>query len=266
VTQAIALTSSSASGGAGVASPAPAGDASRPQLEKARLEVYDSVPAKAGGASLGARRQDVDIPFQFNPKEVTIQKSAKWERKPVRGAKSAGPPQFTGAEPCKLTLEMFFDASAKHDRSVVDAVEKLFTCCVPTEKTRGDNKAWPPLVIFQWGKIKSFPAFITQVSAKYTLFAPDGTPIRATCSVSMEEMPGDPTTQKQNPTSGGLTVSRVHTLVQGDSLASVAYGEYDDPEMWRLLAEYNGIDDPMRLACGTVLLLPAPEELLATGG
>ena len=106
MTRAIAFTSSAAGGS--VAAPAPAGDKSRSQLEKASLTLHESVPGKGGGASLG--NQCGTIPFQFNPKEVTIQKSAKWERKPARGAKTAGPPQFTGAEPCKLTLAMFFDA------------------------------------------------------------------------------------------------------------------------------------------------------------
>ncbi len=86
------------------------------------------------------------------------------------------------------------------DGSVVDRVEKLFRCCVPTEQSLAQKKASPPLVVLHWGKVTSFPAFVTSVQAKYTLFTPDGTPIRATCSVSLEEMPGDPL--KQNPTSG----------------------------------------------------------------
>ena len=33
--------------------------------------------------------------------------------------------------------------------------------------------------------------------------------------------------------------------------------------LWRPLAAYNGIDDPMRIANGTQILLPAAEALLA---
>ncbi len=35
--------------------------------------------------------------------------------------------------------------------------------------------------------------------------------------------------------------------------------------MWRALARYNGIDDPMRMRNGTEVLLPAPEELVMVG-
>ncbi len=112
---------------------------------------------------------------------------------------------------------MFFDATAKHDDSVVDAVEKLFSCCVPPDKTRTSKKPMPPLVVFKWGNVTSFPAFVTQVNAKYTLFAPNGVPIRAVCTVNLEEMPGEKS--KQNPTSGVFDVDRAHTMIAGDTLA-----------------------------------------------
>ncbi|MEU0094976.1 peptidase M23 [Kribbella sp. NPDC006257] len=251
MTNPIALTTT-----AGGAQPTDPGGGGRAQLEKAKLKMFDPSPKSGGGK--GADRGTIQ--FQFNPKEVTIQKSAKWERKPAKKAKSAGPPEFSGAEPCKLTVEMFFDASGNHDGSVVAAVEQLFSCCVPTEESRGKEKPTPPLVVLQWGKIASFPAFVTSVSAKYTLFSPDGVPIRALCSVAMEEMPNEP--WRQNPTSGGQSVRRSHRMIDGDTLASVAYAEYGDPAMWRAIAKYNSVDDPMRLPIGTVMVLPAPEELV----
>lgn len=245
-----------------LSAPSSGGGTARQQLEKASLDMYEAVARDNGGADIGAAKGS--IAFQFNPKELTIQKSAKWERKPAKGSKTAGPPEFTGAEPCKLSLELFFDATSKDSGAVVAAVEQLFSCCVPTTQTVGKKKAMPSLVIFHWGRTTSFPGFITSVSAKYTLFSADGTPIRAVCTVAMEEMP--PGAPKQNPTSGALSVRRSHVLIAGDSLASVAYGEYGEASMWRPLASYNGIDDPMRVRIGTILLLPAPDELLVTRG
>jgi hypothetical protein len=257
LTQAVALK---ATGSADLDGPAPLDKNSRPQLSRASLHLHD--PAPSAGGPPGAERDVLE--FQFNPKELSIQKSAKWERKTAKGAKKAGPPEFSGAEPCKLTMELFFDAAGKQDASVVDAVERLFECCLPTEESRGKNKPSPPLVVLHWGTVKSFPAFVTQVSAKYTRFAFDGTPIRATCSLSLEEMPGDPA--KQNPTSGGLSARRAHTVTAGDSLASLAYREYGDPTLWRALARYNNIDDPIRLAPGTAMLIPSIDDLLARIG
>ena len=151
------------------------------------------------------------------------------------------------------------DATDKRDDSVVKAVETLLSCCVATQKSAGQKKATPPLVVLHWGTISSFPAFVTSVSAKFTLFNSDGTPIRAACSVSLEEMPGEQF--RQNPTSGSHEVRRVHRTIAGDTLASVAYAEYGDPNAWRPLAAFNEIDDPLRVPTGTMLLLPSPEEL-----
>ncbi len=251
--RAIALHGSSAAPAGGGS-----GGAASPNLTRAALELYEAMPV-GGGSKPGAA---VDrIPFQFNPKELSISKSAKWERKNARGSRSAGPPEFTGADPCKLTLEVFFDATDTMDGSVVARVEQLFACCVPTDDSLSKKKASPPLVVLQWGKVKSFAAFVTSVQAKYTLFTAEGTPIRATCNVSLEEMPGDPL--KQNPTSGGHALTSVRTVVAGDSLASIAYREYGDPTMWRPLAAFNDIDDPLRLQLGATLLLPTLDDLLS---
>ncbi|MGB5937022.1 MAG: peptidase M23, partial [Ornithinimicrobium sp.] len=230
----------------------------RPQPARASLTIYDADPSKDGaGAKVGAKRDAIE--FQFNPKELTIAKSSKWERESATKAKSAGPPEFKGSEPSKLTLEMFIDATAKHDDSVVSTVERLLGCCVPTKESAGKDKSSPPLVMLHWGTISSFPAFVTSVSAKFTLFSTEGTPIRAVCSLSLEEMPSEE--WPQNPTSGGRSARRAHPVIDGDSLASIAYAEYGDPTLWRDVAAYNGIDDPLRVARGSVLLLPAPDDL-----
>jgi nucleoid-associated protein YgaU len=232
------------------------------QKVRAQLTLYDPTPSPSGSGEPGAERGS--LPFQFNPKEVTITKQAKWERKTTKGSTTAGPPEFTGPEPSKMTLEMFFDATEKQDGSVVAAVETLFSCCVATEKSAGQKKPTPPVVVLHWGGISSFPAFVTSVSAKFTLFNSNGMPIRAVCSVSLDEMPGEKF-RKQNPTSGSQEVRRVHRTIAGDSLALVAYAEYGDSAAWRALAAFNEIDDPLRVRPGTVLLLPTPEELASVG-
>lgn len=234
----------------------PAVGGARPKLLHAYLELRHP-PAdgntSAPGPFLGR------IEFQFNPKELSLAKTAKWERKTVRGAKSAGPAEFTGPEPSKLSLEMFFDATGHQDDSVVKAVERLFSCCVPTAETHKKKLGVPPWVIFHWGGLVGFVSYISQVQAKYTLFTAGGLPIRAVCQVTLEEISGE--LSGQNPTSGTLAPHRVTRVVAGDTLALLAWQEYGDAAAWRVIAEANGIDDPMWLRPGTELLIPSPEEL-----
>lgn len=224
------------------------------KLEKAYLTVLE--PSPSGGSGEIAR-----LDLQFNPKEYSVQKSASWESKPAKGAKKASMPEFKGAEPRSMTVEVFLDRTDSDSADVTGDIETLFRCCTPVEKTVGKNKPSPPFVQFVWGKTTSFTAFVKQVSVKYTLFRPDGSPVRATASLTLQEIPREP--GNQNPTSGSLTARRTHLLVDGESLQSVAYREYGDPTQWRVVAEANGIDDPFRVAVGTSLLVPPPDEALA---
>ncbi|MEN0130419.1 MAG: LysM peptidoglycan-binding domain-containing protein [Brevundimonas sp.] len=240
----------------GLDAPPAAGPGERQTLTHAWLDVRE--PSKDGslaqaGPSIG------QIKFQFNPKELTLAKAAQWTRPTTQGNKRSSPPQYQGPQPSKLTLEMFFDASDKHDDSVVKQVDMLFACCVPTTASHDKKKDSPPWVLFRWGGLTGFLAYISSVSAKYTLFTAAGLPIRATCTVTLEELSGDP--PRQNPTSGGLAPHREHILVEGDTLAGIAYAEYGDAGSWRAVAEINGIDDPMRLRPGRRLLLPAGDEM-----
>jgi contractile injection system tube protein/LysM domain-containing protein len=248
MSQPVAMTATSA----GTAS----GGGGRPKLEHAFLELR-TPPTAPGSLEPGGRCGRID--FQFNPKELSFSKSATWSRNAQKGSKNSGVPEFKGPEPCKLALEMFLDSSDTQDDSVVKTVEKLFSCCVPTPESHDQKKPNPPWVIFHWGGLTSFTGYIHSVTVKYTLFTPGGLPIRGIATVNLEEISKE---QKgQNPTSGALSTHRVHTVLSGDSLASIAWREYGDPTMWRAIATANRIDDPMRLRAGSSLLVPAAEDL-----
>ncbi|HKN54998.1 MAG TPA: LysM peptidoglycan-binding domain-containing protein [Amycolatopsis sp.] len=225
-------------------------------LQRALLEVRK--PPQSGGTGKPGDLM-FEIKFQFNPKELSLTKNAKWGREAQRNAKKSGPPEFKGSDPCKLSLEMFLDATDTMGDEVVKKVEQLFSCCVATEESRQHGKGSPPWVIFKWGGMTGFPAYVATVTAKYTLFTPSGTPVRAVCTVNLEEIAGE--LSGQNPTSGALAARDTHVLVSGDTLPSVAYRAYGDAGLWREIAEANEIDDPMRLHPGTRLLIPALEEI-----
>lgn len=153
-------------------------------------------------------------------------------------------------------MEVFLDATATHDNSVEQAVETLMKACVPTPVSLGRKKPASPWVRFEWGTARttSFDGVLSSLSVSYTLFDVDGTPLRATCSLTVEEATVDPA--GQNPTSGARTARSTHTVVAGDSLAMLAWREYGDATAWRAIAEANRIDDPMVLVPGTELVVP----------
>jgi hypothetical protein len=158
-----------------------------------------------------------------------------------------------------MTLEMFLDASDQSSGDVSKDVQKLFDACAPTAASDSKNKPLPPLVRFGWDKVY-FNGYMESVNAKYTLFRQDGKPIRALCSITLKEFPKDQA--KQNPTSGSERAQRSVQVVAGDTLAGIAWREYGDPTRWRVIAEANGIDDPLRLRPATRLLVPSADDLV----
>ncbi|MFI1990096.1 LysM peptidoglycan-binding domain-containing protein [Actinoplanes sp. NPDC020271] len=222
----------------------------------AGLQLFQPPPAGGDqpGGPLGG-----PITFMFNPNELALSKSANWIPHVARAAEDVGVAEFSGSGPRTLSLTIFLDATEKHDRSVQERVEKLLTCCVPTKASIAAKAPSPPWVKFTWGQFQtvSFYSYVSQIDANYKLFDPDGTPLRATCTLTLTEISGS--TPGQNPTSGALTAQRVHRLVAGDTLEMLAYREYGDPTIWRVIAEANEIDDPTRLRPGRQLLLPAVE-------
>ncbi|MEE1940292.1 peptidase M23 [Streptomyces sp. TRM 70361] len=227
---------------------------------RARLTAYEppKKPGRPPGAMLGS-----PISFQFNPEALTLSKGAQWIRHRARSARQVGVPEFTGSLPRRLGVELFLDATATHDTSVQKAVETLLSWCVPTARSIAAKAASAPRVKFSWGSFDSvsFFGYLEEVNASYSLFDSDGTPLRATCAIQLTEA-GDPT-PRQNPTSGSPGAHRTHRLVAGDSLEALAHEEYGDPTAWRLIAEANGIDDPLRLRPGAELLVPSADELEA---
>jgi len=220
-------------------------------LAKAYLTIMQPDSA-TGGAQIA------QIRFRFNPKEYTIQKSASWKTNQARSPNAAPTAEFQGSEPASLSLEMFLDASEVTSRPIAKDIQLLFDCVAPTEKTVFRNRPLPPMVMFGWGRAKPMRAVVKQVQVKYTMFKADGTPIRAVCTVQLQE--ASAALPKQNPTSGSLTSQRSHVVCPGDSLASISYQEYGTPTFWRALAVANAIDDPMRLREGSTVLVPSEAE------
>jgi hypothetical protein len=225
-------------------------------LQKAVLRLLEP-SAKAPWSPSGK-----EVPFKFNPKEYSISKSAEWKSRENKGDNKAPMPEFVGPKPAQLTLELFLDGS-DGSGDVSGHVDLLFSCLTSAQKARSKQRPLPPFVQFRWGKVL-FTGILKSVNAKYTLFRETGVPIRATCGLTIEELPSEP--RGQNPTSGALTPMRTHVLVDGDSLPWIAYREYGDPTLWRAVAEANAIDDPLRLRPGDRLLIPSPSEVLASRG
>ncbi|TMB59776.1 MAG: LysM peptidoglycan-binding domain-containing protein [Chloroflexi bacterium] len=112
-----------------------------------------------------------------------------------------------------------------------------------------------------WGsnsQLADHKFYLERVNVKYTMFGRTGNPLRATADITLKEFP-DPN-EGQNPTSGAIHARKTHLVADGDTLQSIANKEYGNPNLWRGIATFNGIDDPLRVTAGSRLLLPSTDE------
>jgi contractile injection system tube protein len=215
-------------------------------LEKATLEVVEGqgVP--------------MSLKFQYNPEQFSFEKAAQWSRPQANENDSTPPPTYLSTDPGTLTMDIFFDTFSLPFGDVTEDVRTLFTWTKPCPDMVPKK---PPILAFRWGSsqvLSDFTGFLQRVTANYTMFRMDGAPVRATCNITLSEVPNP--RARQNPTSGGQSGLRSHVLVEGETLHSLAWSEYKQASHWRGIAAFNNIDDPTRVEPGTRLLLPAARD------
>ena len=199
------------------------------------------------------------IECMFRPKEYTITKQNNWQKGEAKGK---GVPQleFRGGGSSSLTMELFFDSYEKGDdvRVFTNRIWELMAidAALQDETT---SKGRPPLCQFQWGPVISFKAVVTNINQKFTMFKSDGTPVRATLTVTFQEAAESGKYPFQNPTTSSKPGYKIRVVKEGESLDWIAFEEYGNPNLWRHIAETNQIDNPMKLSPGQALSI-APSK------
>lgn len=187
------------------------------------------------------------IPVLFNPNQYSLDRSNQIAELGIPGA-AAPVLQYVHGNTGTLSMDLFFDTYEQQSdvRRYTDKVYGLLGI-------QRDTHA-PPLLTFTWGNFH-FRCVLERVSGRFTVFLADGTPVRATLSVSLKEYVDLEDASRGNPLESA-DHDKTHAVKRGDSLSSLAAVEYGDPAQWRTIAVANGIDNPRLLTPGTVLKLP----------
>jgi hypothetical protein len=207
--------------------------------------------------------EKIEVKCLFNPKEYTFAKTNSWP-KDQKAAANTPVLNFGGGNPATLNMDLLFDTyqnarnggQSKDVRSVyINNLWKMMFVDKNLAEKKKNKQGRPPKVQFTWGKAWSFEAVMTSLSVTFTLFLPDGTPVRATAKVAFQQIQ-DTKELPQNPTSGGIGGERIRTVEEGDRLDLIAHEEYGDTSQWRLIAAANGISNPRNLRPGSTLVIP----------
>ncbi len=222
----------------------------------AKLKFTKMIKDDAQGACHASTSSADIFTCQFNPETFDLFKKNTFNSSKTTGtdvAKTA----FAGGEAQNMSIAFTFDTTSTGD-PVFEKYEVLrkFASVDRASLNATTGQGEPPWVMVQWGTYIGFIAVVTGLDEKYVLFTPDGTPVRATVTVHLLQVKDDNDMGGQNPTTR-TKPRRTWVVEQGQRLDWIAHQEYGDSSAWREIAEINGIDNPMSLHAGQVLVLPA---------
>ncbi len=225
-----------------------------------RLDPLPAVREKQGDRTGGAWLAEFDgsgkIYFDFNPEKITVQHTAATEKIPSQQRSTIEESIRAQGITTVNVNDIIFDG-----KGVQDTCDQLIAWSFPVPNDSGKEKpdlTHLPLLKFMWGGLVII-ATLNTVTVVYTRFSRHGIPMRAKVSLTLHQT-NVPRT-KTNPTSGGLPGRRTHVVTSGECLPAIATANYGVPGDWRLLAQANHVDDPLRVRPGTALYLPGPGEL-----
>jgi hypothetical protein len=204
------------------------------------------------------------VPFLFNPNELTVEKTNQFAEVSIPGLPSSTF-QFVKGGVRTLTMDLFFDTYEEK----VDV--RIFTDRITGWDSGSLFKAnpfkglmdidsdlhAPPICLFIWGSF-IFQCIIERVTKKFTMFLPEGIPVRATLNVTLKEYT-DIETQLKETSFQSADRTKVWHVKQGDTLWLIAAKEYGNPALWRRIADENKIYNPRLLKSGMNLVIPPLE-------
>lgn len=236
----------------------------------------------------------------LNPERIDVTRLAGVRPRGSQAATLTGsgqrddPLHFTGGGRTEIRLDLLFDIDLVEVPTTVTDVQeltrRLWQLAENSVEERGSAR--PPLVRLIYGKTWNVPGVVAAIAERFDRFTADGAPRRSWVRlklVRVSEAAAEAETRFEERMAA-LSPSAVRgrsapgesartVLAVGDGEATPGYSgvRFDllsahvlgSPSLWRLLAEHNGLDNPLKVPPGTPLAVPpgffAPSGPVAGG-
>ncbi|MBK8251181.1 MAG: LysM peptidoglycan-binding domain-containing protein [Polyangiaceae bacterium] len=220
-------------------------------LEKMLITAYDA--STFTGAS---RKMTVTI----NPEKYSQTYEILYNNVQGQGA-NGGSPDFNRIPSDKLQFELIFDGTGVVPSTIPGVLPYTQDGIVTQIQTFKDlcfsyvGKIHSPRYLeVTWGTMV-FRARLKTLTISYTLFKPDGTPLRARATILLIGYTDEKELAKQaNKTSPDLT--HLVTVKAGDTLPLLCYRIYGTSHTYLQVAAVNNLTDFRQLTVGSQLVFP----------
>lgn len=216
----------------------------------------------------GAREQHKVSEFTvvFNPETFTVNNKIDYKQIEAKG-QTGGDPQFEKIPPLEFTIEFVIDGTGVSLNSMApkemdvppgnesDYVRKKIRKLrdVTGSNLNGEIHR-PNYLALLWGTFY-IECVLTSLNIVYSLFAADGTPLRAKVSCGFLERIGPGKNGRQTRLESP-DLTRYATVLEGDLLWLLSNKYYNDPGYYIQLARANKLTNFRNLKPGTRLVIP----------
>lgn len=204
--------------------------------------------------------EQVDKPFSVwvNPGSYAHSTRICYSDRQGQGSNGTSP-LFNKVGDEKISFELLFDATGAlpepRDADYAGSgIAKGIETLVKLTATLNGSIHSPNYLVLAWGKL-NFPCVLTGLDIDYSLFRPDGTPLRAKVKVAFKSFTSeDQLARMAAKSSPDLT--HLVTVRAGDTLPLLCHRIYGDSGYYREVAEVNHLLEFRALTPGSQLLFP----------
>lgn len=177
--------------------------------------------------------------FMINPDTVKIQKNIEYNEQQAPATSSASQ-KYKSTPSNKLSFEIVIDCTGIVDSGRTDMATEI-TALETIIYTYNGKIHRPNFVKVQWGQNITFNGVLDSIDISYTLFKPDGSPLRAKISLSFSQYISPKTvTMTDAPESPDLT--HIVTVVEGMSLPQLCKQVWNDDSYYIQVAGFNKLN------------------------
>lgn len=189
----------------------------------------------------------------LNPEKLSLDCPVRYSEKPAPGS-IGGTPKYNNTPGSKLSFELVLDCTGIVDpkRANLQREIKRFNKVVYSYNG-GVHR--PNFVVIRWGHGMVFSGVMTDMTISYTLFSPDGRPLRARLSLKFSSYL-DPKKAEKKKGKNSPDMTHMISVVEGDDLPALAYQTYQDTSLCVPLARFNDLDRFRNLKSCSDLVFP----------
>jgi len=216
-------------------------------LKKMQIEAY-----KEADYSDTAETFEV----MFNPNTYSHKYEIEFEDRQGAGD-SASPQVFGKIKPQEYFFEFVFDGTGTAAEKI-NVHETVETFLAITGKYEGDSHRTKYLIL-HWGTLLT-ACVLKSAEITYTLFASDGSPLRAKIKADFAENVED-TKRVAEERKNSPDLTHVRVVREGEHLSLLCQQMYGTPDYYLQVATFNELNNFRNLQTGQTLLFPPVKTL-----